>query len=237
MKLMSSQRFLTIYSGVLTVVFAVTVFDGFSSPAQKSTFDEIYVRRINVVEPDGTLRMVLSDKTRFPGLIVKGKEYPHEDRKTAGILFFDDEGTEDGGLIFGGMKDKDGKVQTLGHLSFDQYMQDQVLTLDAAEENGQRTAGIGIWDRGNYPITDEIGVSTRIQKLPESEQKLEWDKFFAVHPGNAQRVYLGRAGNHGVALRLKDEQGRDRIVLRVNPDGSPVLQLLDANGKEISHLP
>ena len=95
MALMSNQRFLTIYSGVLTVVFVVAVF-GWRTPAKKLTFDEIYVRRINVVEPDGTVRMVLSGKARFPGLIVKGKEYPHEKRKTAGILFFDDEGTENG---------------------------------------------------------------------------------------------------------------------------------------------
>ena len=38
--------------------------------------------------------MVLSDKAQFPGLIVKGKEYPHPDRKTAGMLFFNAEGTE-----------------------------------------------------------------------------------------------------------------------------------------------
>jgi hypothetical protein len=124
MKFMASSRFLTIYSGVLTAVFAVTILGGFAGPAKKSTFEEIYVQRINIVEPDGTLRMVLSGKSRAPGLIVKGKEYPREDRKTAGVLFFDDEGTEDGGLIFGGMKDKNGKVESWGHLSFDRYNQD-----------------------------------------------------------------------------------------------------------------
>jgi len=237
MKLRSSQRFLTIYSGVLTLVFAVTVFGGFAATARRSMFDEIDVHRINVLEPDGTLRMVLSDKSRFPGLIVKGKEYPHEERKTAGILFFDDEGTENGGLIFGGMKGKEGKVESWGHLSFDQYMQDQVFTIDAGEENGQRRSGIGIWDRGNYPLMDLINASMRIQKLPQSQQEPEWDKFFAVHPGDAQRAYLGREADRTIALRLKDEQARDRIVLRVNPDGTPVLQFLDANGKVTSQLP
>lgn len=34
-----------------------------------------------------------------------------------------------------------------------------------------------------------------------------------------------------MALRLKDKEGRDRIVLRVDADGSPLIQLLDKEGK------
>ena len=237
MRLMSSQRFLTIYSGVLTLIFAITVFGGFVATAKRSTFDEIDVHRINVVEADGTLRMILSNKTRFPGIIVKGKEYPHEERKTAGILFFDDEGTENGGLIFGGMRGKDGKVESWGHLSFDQYMQDQIFTVDAGEENGQRRSGIGIWDRGNYPLTDLIEASTRIEKLPQSQQESEWDKFFSTHSGDAQRAYLGREPDRTVALRLKDGQGHDRAILSVNSDGTPELRFLDGNGKVTSKFP
>ena len=237
MKWFSSQRFLAIYSGVLTVVFAFTVFGASGVTATRNTFDEIDVHRINILEPDGTIRMVLSDKSQFPGIIVKGKEYPHEDRKTAGILFFDDEGTEDGGLIYGGMRGKDGKVESWGHLSFDQYMQDQVFTVDAGEENGQRRSGIGIWDRGNFSVMDLLDASGRIQKLPQSQQESEWNKFFATHTGNAQRAYLGREADRTVALRLKDDQGRDRAILRVRADGSPSLQLLDVKGNIISHLP
>ena len=168
---------------------------------------------------------------------MKGKEYPHEKRKTAGILFFDDEGTENGGLIFGGMRGKDGKVESWGHLSFDQYMQDQIFTVDAGEENGQRRSGIGIWDRGNYPLTDLIEASTRIEKLPQSQQESEWDKFFSTHSGDAQRAYLGREPDRTVALRLKDGQGHDRAILRVNSDGTPELRFLDGNGKVTSKFP
>ena len=32
-------------------------------------------------------------------------------------------------------------------------------------------------------------------------------------------------------------EGRDRIVLRVAPDGTPALQMLDAGGKVIGELP
>ena len=135
----------------MTIAFAVVVLAGFAESRQKQTFDEIDVHRINVVEPDGTLRMVISNKADFPGIIIKGKETPHPDRATAGMLFFNDEGTENGGLIFGGSKDKQGKVTSYGHLSFDQYEQDQVFSIDAGEENGQRTSELRMIDRARPP--------------------------------------------------------------------------------------
>ena len=39
-----------------------------------------------------------------------------------------------------------------------------------------------------------------------------------------------------MALRLKDQEGRDRIVLRVEADGSPIIQLLDKEGKIVRQL-
>ena len=36
----------------------------------------------NLREPDGTLRLVISDKSKAPEIFVKGREYPHPDRKT-----------------------------------------------------------------------------------------------------------------------------------------------------------
>ena len=55
MRFISSRRFLTIYSGVLTAIFTVTILAGFAGPTKKTAFDEISVQRINIVEPDGTL--------------------------------------------------------------------------------------------------------------------------------------------------------------------------------------
>lgn len=45
-----------------------------------ATFEEIDVQRINLREPDGTLRMVVSNRTRFPGGMVKGREYINRGR-------------------------------------------------------------------------------------------------------------------------------------------------------------
>ena len=235
--LFSHPRFLAVYSGILTIVFAVVVLAGFSESRQKHAFDEITAHRINIVEPDGTLRMVISNKTEFPGIIIKGKETPHPDRTTAGMLFFNDEGTENGGLIFGGSKDKQGKVTSYGHLSFDQYEQDQVFSIDAEQENGNRTSELRMIDEPDHPITQDIEAAGRIAKLPKDQQEAAWKQFRAVTPHAETRILLGRADDKSVALRLKDEQGHDRLVIRVLSDGSPVVQFLDAKGNITSQLP
>src|SRR2546428_318323 len=64
-----SQRFLTIYSGALTAVLAITLLSGASRK-----IDELTVQRINIQEPNGKLRMVISDHARLPGIIVRGKK-------------------------------------------------------------------------------------------------------------------------------------------------------------------
>lgn len=113
MKVLINQRFLTIYSGTLALIFAVTVLYGFSAARRSETFDQITVHRINVVEPDGTLRMVISNRNKLPGIIVRGKEQPFA-RPQAGILFYNDEGSENGGLIFSGRKNEKGEVVDSG---------------------------------------------------------------------------------------------------------------------------
>jgi hypothetical protein len=235
----SSQRFLAAYSGLLTLVFLLTVLTGFARVAPNQSFDEITVHRINVVEPDGTIRLVLTNATNSPGIYIKNKEYPHPNgRKSAGLLFFDNDGTEDGGVSYGISKDASGNVvESDGHLSFDQYMQDQIFTIDAGRDGDKKFSLLRMDDRGDYPITDALEALTRIRKLPADQQPAELKKFLETHPGDHPRVVLGRARDGSSTLQLKDGEGRDRLVLRVAPDGTPKLQFLDAAGKVISELP
>ena len=141
------QQFLIIYSAVLSTVFAVVLLCG--ATGQRTQFDEIQVHRIDVVEPDGTLRMVISNKNRLPPVIVKGKEHPEfgEPRPQAGMLFYNDEGSENGGLIFGGKKNEKGEiVDSGGSLSFDKYGAAQVVQLAGVDDKTDRFAGLTITD-------------------------------------------------------------------------------------------
>ncbi len=231
MRFFSDQRFLAIYSGVLTIVFAVTVLCGYAALRSES-FDQLNVHRINLVEPDGTPRLILSDRAEFPGMFMRGKEYPRPDRRDlAGLLFMNDEASEMGGLVWSGLKDKDGKVQNHAHLSFDQYEQDQIFVIDSGREDQDKFSAIRIGERGDYPIQQTVDASSQINKLPKEQQAAEWKKFFATHTGDADRIYLGRSPDKSASLRIKDEQGRNRIIIRVDAGGNPVIQFLDEDGK------
>jgi hypothetical protein len=140
------QQLLVIYSAVLSTIFAVMVLAGAASPRHES-FDEIRVHRIDIVEPDGTLRMVISNRNRLPGVIVKGKETPPSDRPQAGMLFYNDEGSENGGLIFGGRRNEKGEVvDSGGSLSFDKYGANQIVQLAGVDDKEDRFAGLIVSD-------------------------------------------------------------------------------------------
>ena len=142
----NGQKVLLAYSSLLSTGFAVLLLTG-AAPPKIQTFDELRVHRINIVEPDGTLRMVISNRARLPGVIVKGKEQPPNDRPQAGMIFYNDEGSENGGLIFGGRKNEKGEVvDSGGSLSFDKYGADQIVQLAGVHDKNDRFAGLAVSD-------------------------------------------------------------------------------------------
>lgn len=218
-------RMWRIYGAVSALAWVIIAVSGFTVARQKAAFGTIDVQRINVIEPDGTPRMVISDRARFPGAIVEGKEYPF-DRHTAGLLFFNDEGTENGGLIFGGQKNKDGTISSYGHLSFDRYDQDQELNLEYLQDESGQSTKLAFLDQPDWPLTDVL-------RLPRGQ----WAHFAATHGRGTPRLMMSRAGDGSVSLGLKDEQGRTRILIKVAADGTPVIELLDPSGRVVSQLP
>lgn len=67
-------------------------------------------------------------------MIINGKEQPSA-RPGAGILFYNDEGTENGGLIFGGHKNAQGEiVDSGGSLTFDKYGASQIVQLAGVDD-------------------------------------------------------------------------------------------------------
>ena len=232
------QRFLMIYSGALTAVFAVTVLSGFVDAPSKLSVEQLDVQRINIREPDGTLRLIVSSTDKAPGIYIKNKEYPHPNRKTAGMIFLNDEGTENGGLIFGGEKSADGTKQTYGHLSFDAFEQDQILSLDASQQGEARSSRFTLIDQPPFPILQLIQLLDQIKNLPPEEQAKRIEAFYASHGGTPKtRLTMGRGQDGTVGLGINDDQGRPRIVLMVAGDGKPMVRTLDDHGQVTGELP
>ena len=114
MRFFADQRFLAIYSGVLTIVFVVTVLCGFAALRSQCVRSTHGAPHQFFVEPDGTPHaLIISDRAEFPGICscaersIRGPDR----RDLAGMLFINDEASEMGGLVWSGLKDKDGKVQ------------------------------------------------------------------------------------------------------------------------------
>jgi hypothetical protein len=231
MKLFSHPKFLPVYSGLLTLAFAVVVLSG-ASPVRDQRFGVITARRINIVEPDGTVRLTISNRADFPGAWNRKKEYPRPDRReAAGMLFMSEEGTEQGGLIWGASQLPDGTIENHGHLSFDQYEENQVFAIDAGQEGNDKFSRITMADQGDFPIAEKRKADQEIEKLPADQQDAAWEKFFASHRHDVKRLALGRSPDGSVGLRLHDETGKVRIVLAVQANGEPVLQFLNHEGK------
>jgi hypothetical protein len=214
-----------ILSTSLTGVMSVAAF---TKASQKPHFEEIDVERLNVVEKDGTLRMTLSNAERSPGWVIRGKVIPGRP-KSAGMIFFNDDGEEDGGLIFGGRKTKDGKYFAGGHLSFDQYDQDQVINLDYAEENGRRRQGLGINDQPEMPLAEMVPKFQAITKMAAGPAKDSAMKVLSV--GAAKRAFIGRDYDKAAVVVLADPKDRPRLRLVVDSTGAASIVFLDAKGK------
>lgn len=198
-------RWVVLYAVVTTALLALTV--GTRGTPASQEFEEITVRRIKVVEPDGTLRMVISNRDAFPGVIVEGKQQGPNRRPGAGMLFYNNEGTENGGLIFGGHRDGNGKVVDAGvSLSFDKYgVNGQMVQLAGVSDTENRFAGLRVRD-------NSIGAP------------------------NNNRVWVGNGEDGAATVALMDRQGRKRIVMEVTADGASSLTFLDANGKVLNQL-
>jgi hypothetical protein len=248
-KFFSHPRFLLVYSATLTVLFVATaVFNFWQAPhgvfgaeQRHVDFDQLTVHRINIVEPDGTPRLVISDKVEFPGGFYMGKEFARGDRAEAGMLFMNDEGTENGGMLFGGYRDASGQLHSSGHLSFDGYEQDQTMSLDASQDGDERATSYQINDNiGDTLFTpDFISTFTALRAMPDSPEKQRAiADFRAKHPyALRQRAALGREPDKSAVLRLRDPEGRTRILLRVDAGGTPCMQFLDTSGKVTHQWP
>src|SRR5688572_26160351 len=114
-------RFLKRYAIGTTTLILLMAITAFVRQPQKQKFGEIDVERINVIEPDGKLRLVISNRPRSIGPVYKGKPFGYPGGTRPGMIFFNDEGTENGGLTFTGRRLPNGDFASSLGMSFDQF--------------------------------------------------------------------------------------------------------------------
>jgi len=228
-------RFLKRYSIGMTAVVLVLGVGAFVRPPHAEKFTEIDVERINVREPDGKYRLVISNRPRSIGPIYKMQPFGYEGGGRPGLIWFNDEGTENGGMTFTGSRGADGKYRASTHMSFDQYNQDQVLNLDYADENGQRVTGFTINDRANVDIFDMVKEQKEIMQIADTAaRRAALQKWAAPRNGvplNVRRAFFGKDPAKNASVVLSDANGKPRLRILVDSLGGARIEFLDEAGK------
>ncbi|MCU6454457.1 hypothetical protein LPN01_10250 [Sphingomonas sp. A2-49] len=221
-----ATRALILYAGGLTLAVGWALVTGAAAPR---TLDTLDIGRINLRERDGTIRMVIAARDRFPGLVIRGREHPHPARTdSAGMLFYNDEGSENGGLIFGGRGGTHGPA-AFGHLSFDQYEQDQVVALEQSEAGGRRSAGLRVADRPDAAL--DVAAIRRLDPLPAAARDAAIARMKANGAFGHDRAFFGKDRDGDARLDLHDGRGRPRLRLRVTRAGDARIEFLDDAGR------
>jgi hypothetical protein len=243
-KMQRDIRLLKWYAAIVSgLLIGISVFS-FKNTANSAVFKEITVQRINVVEPSGLPRIIISNKALSPGVLAYNEPFsppiPGHDRP--GLIFYNDEGTENGGLVFMGHRDTNGKYEATGHLSFDQYNQNQILYLQYTDENGQRSTGLHIDDWQETPefwkFRKQYKTALAMPNGPAKEKLLK--QLMEPKRGErafAQRVFVGKDENKTAMVTLADREGRPRLQMIVDSNGTPALNFLDQSGHIVYSLP
>jgi hypothetical protein len=237
-RLQREVRLLKGYALGLTVALGLLLACGANWANQTRKFDVIDVERINIVEEDGQLAMVIANAPRLPKPIVGGKE-----RKTGrtgpGLLFFNGKGDECGGLVYS-TKEKDGRYAAGAHLAFDQYNNDQVVFLSYQDDGKTRSSGFYVHDRPTQPDIHELLKRKDALEKATGEEKerlqKQWQEAAARGEFGAQRVFVGSVDQTAM-VRLQDTAGRNRVRIYVDAGNVARMEFLDEGGKVVYSLP
>ena len=178
---------------------------------EAASFGEITAERINIVDANGTVRLVITNGDRFPPPVIGGKTFERQGSmggvRPTGIVFYNEHGDECGALTIGGRRSETG-YDAGSALKFDMFQNDEILGLMYGDENGRRAYGLALWER---PLPGE----------PNPGRSTFWS-----------RIFLGRYYNGEPTLLLMDRGGRPRVQLRLDTvDDRPFLEFLDKEGR------
>jgi hypothetical protein len=220
-------------SFVLGLVMA-SVFQTSTPPPRN--LGEITVERINVVDHNGKLRLVISNRDRMHPGVIDGVTVDRK-RSEAGLLFFNDQGDEVGGLTYRGEM-INGKPLSLGTFTFDQWKQDQTIGIRYNESNGQRSAALEVWDRPEQSLGALVKQLNDARKIADAAERTAAEqRARSGAPPAPRRLYVGKTIERAATVSLSDGNGKPRLNLTVDANGNPRIELLDENGKVTNRWP
>lgn len=230
-------RLLKLWAAASSLLLVGAAAAAFARPAAAPrNLGEITVERINVVDRDGTLRLVIADKDRMHPGVMDGVTIDRP-RPVAGLIFFNDQGDEVGGLTYTGREER-GERRADAGLMFDQLKQDQTIGLGYEEQNGHRTAAFRVWDRSDQHLSELISKLNAAKRIADPDaRQAATTAARAAAPRGAERVFLGKDDARAAMLSLADADGRPRVRVRVDPAGLAAIEFLNEAGQVTDRLP
>lgn len=198
---------------IATVIGMVAVTTVAFKSNGNTKFKEIDVERINIVENDGTVKMIITNVGSFPNGkdIINGRPTNKGRKKRSGMLFFNEEGIECGGFIYDGQKNENGHSAGLS-LTYDQYDGDQVMQL----------------------ITQDIQQG---DDRMVSSQLIFNDQTGKTSANMVPRMMLGKSGGGSNGLFILADDGSPRAMFYVDKENNAKLDFYDEKGTIISSFP
>ena len=224
----------TLLLSVCVVLLAVNTFHPF---LHSQRFRVIDAEQVNIREKNGTLKAVLSNSAGFN----EGDRAKDAPPRFSGLMFYNEEGAEEGGLVYEGRAIPGGQDADVS-LTMDQYRQDQNVYLNHTEHkdaNGTSVSdGLQINSRPDWTkVKQEYAFYPKIDALPESEQKEA--RLQALRRGeiSTRRLFYGvKRGISGgqefddAGLFIRNRWGRDAIKLYVDVENKPHFEVFDELG-------
>lgn len=238
--------FLRTFAASAAITTSILLFSSFKS-SDHQKFETIDVQRINVVEADGTVKLIITNAGLFPNgeEKINGRPTNVTRKKRAGMLFYNEDGIECGGLIYDGEKKENGHSAGLS-LTFDQYDGDQVmqlLTTDSQRGDERFVSSSLVFnDRPRKESQEKTAeIMMELAELRKSDPETFKQKYAAYQAqeliGGAPRIMLGKSRSQNNGLFLFDEQGIPRAMFYLDKDNNPKLEAYDAEGNVISSWP
>jgi len=211
-------------------IFAFVTFAFKSS--QNKKFKTIDVERINIVEKNGDLKLVISNSEMQHSGQINGKPLP-ERKRPAGMIFFNSFGDECGGLIYDAYDKEAGLV-----LSVDKFKDDQIMQLQYMEnpELRKRKYGLQLWD---FPKEDTFDARMEgYKKIGQMESKEEKNAAYKQMQKDSllsnERLFVGKRMNNEFGVFINDDTGNARIKLYIDKDNNPKMEFLNEEGEVIA---
>lgn len=210
-------------------------------------FSEIDVERINIIEKDGTVKMIITNVERFPNgdTKVNGRPTNEKRKKRSGMLFYNEDGIESGGFIYDGEKTENGHSSGLS-LTYDQYDGDQVmqlLTTDYMKGDQRFVSSSLVFNDRPAGETQQLNakIGRELQELrrtdPKAMQQKRAEYIEKGVYGGAPRVMIGKTRSENNGLFLFDDKGMPKAMFYVDKENNAKLDFFNDKGEVVASFP